>query len=93
MPKHIRDNKNYPQGMTMMDKAKMKVEEIKAQGMGMYIRTNPKQAMGTVIILLLLVVLGLVAAHYMGYITLPAAVAKYVPRKAAPASHLQYFFF
>jgi hypothetical protein len=42
---------------------------------------------------LLLIVLIAAIAHYMGYITLPGPLADMIPRKAAPASHLQYFFF
>ena len=100
MPKHIRDNRqrmdqcSHLSGTT--DYIKCKATTMYNQFTnqpGMYIRSNPKQTMGTIFVLLLLLVAGLVAAHYMGYITLPAAVGNLIPRKAAPASHLQYFFF
>ena len=42
---------------------------------------------------IIVLIIALVAAHYMGYITLPDFLADILPRKAAPASHLQYFFF
>ncbi len=42
-------------------------------------------------LLILFLLIGI--AHYMGFITLPGPLADMIPRKAAPASHLQYFFF
>ena len=52
-----------------------------------------KNTMRNVLVALLLLMLIAAVAHYMGYITLPGAIADMIPRKAAPASHLQYFFF
>jgi hypothetical protein len=44
-------------------------------------------------IAIIAVILFILLAHCMGWITLPAFIADMLPRKSAPASHLQYFFF
>ena len=44
-------------------------------------------------ITIIAVILFILLAHCMGWITLPACIADMLPRKSAPASHLQYFFF
>ena len=44
-------------------------------------------------IAIIAVILFILLAHCMGWITLPACFADMLPRKSAPASHLQYFFF
>jgi hypothetical protein len=44
-------------------------------------------------IAIIAVILFILLAHCMGWITLPACIADMLPRKSAPASHLQYFFF
>ena len=93
MPKHIR-NRDNRQHRRMQDCSKLsgleygkcEYENLKAQ------YNAPKQTIGWVIAILMLIILGVVAAHYMGYITLPGPLAG-IPRKSAPASHLQYFFF
>jgi hypothetical protein len=89
MPKHIRnrDNRHYAREQTVMDKVNDYFVSFKKQ----YIRT-PKQTMGWIMAILMIIILGVVAAHYMGYITLPGPLSG-IPRKAAPPSHLQYFFF
>ena len=89
MPKHIRnrDNRHYAREQSVMDKVNNYIDSFKKQ----HIRT-PKQTMGWIMAILMIIILGVVAAHYMGYITLPGPLGK-IPRKAAPASHLQYFFF
>ncbi len=93
MPKHIRnrDNRQHRMGscdhLSGLEYAKCKAKELT----GYHIR-SPKQAMGWIIAILMIIILGLFSAHYFGYITLPGPLAG-IPRKAAPASHLQYFFF
>ena len=44
-------------------------------------------------ITIIAVILFILLAHCMGWITLPACIADMLPSKSAPASHLQYFFF
>lgn len=44
-------------------------------------------------IAIIAVILFILLAHCMGWITLPSCIADMLPRKSAPASHLQYFFF
>jgi hypothetical protein len=69
-----------------------KVKDAYYKMTGKHIRTPSQSVTGWIMAILLLLVLGVFAAHYMGYITLPGPLGK-IPRKAAPASHLQYFFF
>ena len=73
-------------------RAKTSIMGIPKEG---YRADAPKEndTMRKVLIALLLIVLIAIVAHYMGYITLPGPLADMIPRKAAPASHLQYFFF
>jgi hypothetical protein len=53
---------------------------------------STKQSFGTIVsILLLLIILVAVAGHYMRFWTIPGMEGSL--QKAAPASHLQYFFF
>jgi hypothetical protein len=92
MPKHIRNRDNRQHRMndcsylSGLDYIKCEAKKIQDS------YTSPKQAMGWIMAILMIIILGAVAAHYMGYITLPGPLAG-IPRKAAPASHLQYFFF
>ncbi len=91
MPKHIRNRDHRRQEdncshLSGFEYAKCKVNEM------MPTNPNPKQTMGWVIAILFIIILALFAAHYMGYMTLPGPLAN-LPRKVAPASHLQYFFF
>lgn len=44
-------------------------------------------------ITIIAIILFILLAHCMGWITLPACIADMLPGKSAPASHLQYFFF
>ena len=101
MPKHIRhgimdDIKQV--ATTTFDNAKEAINKATAKE-GFHGRREEepkvmfgltkKQLMTAIIILIIF----LVVAHYMGWIELPSFIADVLPRKAAPPSHLQYFFF
>ena len=92
MPKHIRNRDNRQHRMkdcsqlSFLDRVNCEAENLKDR------YNTPKQAMGWIMAILMIIILGLFAAQYMGYITLPGPLAG-IPRKSAPASHLQYFFF
>jgi hypothetical protein len=90
MPKHIR-NRNNRQNKPAMEKVGDELKMLSAK-MGYHIRAPSQSVGGWVMAILMILILGVVIAHYMGYITLPGPLGK-IPRKAAPPSHLQYFFF
>jgi len=86
MPQHIRNQQQHvrtKEDTSMMGQAK----GLYNQYMPKHIST--KQAMGTILTIFLMIILVVLALHYFRIITLPLPV----PQKAAPASHLQYFFF
>ncbi len=91
MPQHIRNQQQHvrqlPENIGQMPNSNPLKD---AFGKIMHIST--KQSFGTIVsILLFIILLGVLLAHYMGFITIPGLEGKL--RKAAPASHLQYFFF
>jgi hypothetical protein len=87
MPQHIRNQQQHvrTQQPTATQKATAWVNET----FGTNYRISTKQAMGTILTIFLMIILVVLALHYFRIITLPLPV----PQKAAPASHLQYFFF
>ncbi len=58
-----------------------------------HIRSSPRQMLGTIIGLILIIMLVIVALHYFRLYSFP--FLSFIPQKSAPApaSHLQYFFF
>lgn len=93
MPQHIRNQKQHVRTQepeTMVEKVTNAVNNAvnKASG-GKIFRISTKQAMGTILTVILLIILVVLALHYFRIITLPLPV----PQKPAPSSHLQYFFF
>jgi hypothetical protein len=85
MPQHIRNQQQHvrTQEPTATEKATAWVNKTFGY------RISTKQAMGTILTIFLMIILVVLALHYFRIITLPLPV----PQKAAPASHLQYFFF
>jgi hypothetical protein len=96
MPKHIRnrDNRNHRQEDCSQIREMYGLLSTEYLNCINPLKSNPSptQAMGWVMAILFIIILALFAAHYMGYMTLPGPLAN-LPRKVAPASHLQYFFF
>jgi len=94
MPQHIRNQKQHVRQMPE-NIGQMPTGTSLDKVLGKYISPNfisTKQSFGTIVsILLFIILLGVLLAHYMGFITIPGLEGKL--RKAAPASHLQYFFF
>jgi hypothetical protein len=88
MPQHIRNQQQHvrTQQPTATEKATAWVNKTFDTN---YSRISTKQAMGTILTIFLMIILVVLALHYFRIITLPLPV----PQKAAPASHLQYFFF
>ena len=88
MPQHIRNQQQHVrtnQPQTMVEKVTDAVNEA----FGTKYRISTKQAMGTILTVILMIILVVLALHYFRIITLPLPV----PQKPAPSSHLQYFFF
>ncbi len=56
-----------------------------------HIRSSPKMMLGMIFGFILMVILIVVALHYFRLYSFP--FLGFIPQKAAPASHLQYFFF
>ena len=93
MPQHIRNQQKHVRTQedtammgkdtTMMGKAKAFYNKTVGD------RISTKQAMGTILTIFFMIFLVVLALHYFRIITLPLPV----PQKAAPSSHLQYFFF
>jgi hypothetical protein len=86
MPQHIRNQQQHvrtQEDTSMMGKATSLVNKTFGY------RISTKQAMGTILTIFLMIILVVLALHYFRIITLPLPV----PQKAAPSSHLQYFFF
>jgi hypothetical protein len=96
MPKHIR-NRNHHREEDCSQVREMhglfSTEYLKCiNPIKNHISMRSQSVTGWVIAILLILILALFAAHYMGYMTLPGPLAN-LPRKSAPAAHLQYFFF
>ena len=86
MPQHIRNQQQHvrtQEDTSMMGQAKALYNKTFGD------RISTKQAMGTILTIFLMIILVVLALHYFRIITLPLPV----PQKAAPSSHLQYFFF
>jgi len=93
MPKHIRnrDNRQHRINNCPCSTWDLRCKYENNCLVPHHIRT-PKQTLGWIAAIIMIIILLVVVAHYFGYITLPGILGK-IPRKAAPASHLQYFFF
>ena len=93
MPQHIRNQQQHvrtKEDTSMMGKDTSMMGQAKAlYNQYMFKHISTKQAMGTILTIFLMIILVVLALHYFRIITLPLPV----PQKAAPASHLQYFFF
>ena len=85
-PQHVRHNRN--EATDMYTKA---VNYFKGMKGAEHIRSSPKMMLGMIFGFLLMVILILVALHYFRLYSFP--FLGFIPQKAAPASHLQYFFF
>ena len=78
MPKHIRHQSKQHKREGFFSRVE---EQLRPFGL-----TNKHLTVIAIILFILL-------AHCMGWITLPTCIADILPGKSAPASHLQYFFF
>ena len=101
MPKHIRhqreEKKSYINSLSDFGTAiKKSINELtsdsKKEGFRGY--EEPKiLGLSKKHIAIIAVILFILLAHCMGWITLPSFIADLLPGKSAPANHLQYFFF
>ena len=95
MPKHIRHgawDKFKEAASETVDNARDYVNKATAKHIRM--EEEPKiMGLTKKQIAIIAVILFILLAHCMGWITLPSVIADMLPRKSAPASHLQYFFF
>jgi len=85
-PQHVRHNRNVA-----TDYYTDVVNYFKGMKGAEHIRSSPKMMLGMIFGFLLMVILILVALHYFRLYSFP--FLSFIPQKAAPASHLQYFFF
>ncbi len=86
-PQHVRHNRNEG----IVNNVKSWYEGMMATGGVKHIRSSPKMMLGMIFGFILMVILILVALHYFRLYSFP--FLSFIPQKAAPASHLQYFFF
>ena len=96
MPKHIRHGKWADAFDETVKNAKEYINKATApkEGYRGRMEEEPKiMGLTKKQIAIIAVILFILLAHCMGWITLPAFIADMLPRKSAPASHLQYFFF
>lgn len=88
MPQHIRNQQQH----VRTEESVMKKAEKAYNQLFHSIRMSSKQSMGVwIVVILFLAVLVAAGGHYMRYWTIPKLDGVF--QKAAPASHLQYFFF
>jgi hypothetical protein len=93
MPKHIRHGV-MDVASTTWDNIKEAVNKVTAKKEG-FRREEEEEGMNRkhIMLAIIILIIALIVANYMGYIELPSFLSDILPRKAAPASHLQYFFF